>query len=127
MQKRNLCADNYLVVSCVLHNLQTCLWNGTKIVFGESGLDENGNGKQNCLQMLHGAYNIQNWREFDELRDIYLYVREKQGLEKKLKPLEEPILTRWWLVGDCAASFIDSFSFFFNMEKNLPKYTKINS
>jgi len=28
----------------------------------------------NCLQMLHGAYNIQNWQEDDELKQLWSQV-----------------------------------------------------
>ena len=55
--------------------------------------------------MLHGAYNLQNWHEKDELRKIYRFVQTRLGLAKKFVPLPEPIVTRWWLVGACAVVF----------------------
>ena len=44
--------------------------------------------------------------EHDELKDIYLYTQSQEGLELKFQKLEEPIVTRWWLVGACAVSFL---------------------
>ena len=96
----------YLITSCALHNLQTALRNGVQLVLGEGGLDSELKGKHNAMQLLHGAYNLQNWHEHDELKDIYLYTRKCEGLDEKFIKLEEPILTRWWLVGACATSFL---------------------
>ena len=68
-------------------------------------MDENGEYKMNVMQMLHGAYNIQNYTENDELKDIWKFVQQVNDEEIKFKKLEEPVLTRWWLVGQCATSF----------------------
>ena len=54
------------------------------MVLGEGGLDDDKNGKLNAIQLLHGVYDIQNQYKHDELK--------------------------WWLVGACATSFLDSFS-----------------
>ena len=106
----SLTSPAYLVASCSLHNLQTALRNGVQLVLGEGGLEEDRKGKKNAMQLLHGAYNIQNWCENEELKEIYLYTREQEGLELTFKKLEEPIVTRWWLVGACACSFLASIS-----------------
>ena len=66
----------YLVTSCALHNLQTALRNGVQLVLGEGGLDHELKGKHNAMQLLHGAYNLQNWYKHDKLKDIYLYTRK---------------------------------------------------
>ena len=108
--KLGLTSPIYLMTSCALHNLQTALRNGIQLVLGEGGLEDDGKGKRNAMQLLHGAYNIQNWCENDELKEIYLYTREQEGLEMKFKKLEEPIVTRWWLVGACATSFLACLS-----------------
>ena len=68
--------------------------NGLQLVSGEGELDSDLKGKQNAMQLLHGAYNLQNWYEHDELKDIYLYTRQCEGLDQKFIKLEEPILTR---------------------------------
>ena len=105
-----LTSPNYLITSCCLHNLQTALRNGIQLVMGEGGLLEDGTGKLNAMQLLHGAYNIQNWCEHDELKEIYLFTQTQLGIEMKFKKLEEPIATRWWLVGACACSFLESLA-----------------
>ena len=102
----NLTSPAYLITSCSLHNLQTALRNGIQLVLGEGGLLEDGTGKLNAMQLLHGSYNIHNWMEHDKLKDIYLYTQSQEGLDLKFQKLEEPIVTRWWLVGACAVSFL---------------------
>ena len=60
----------------------------------------------NAMQMIHGTYNIQNYHEIEELKDLSAYVAEADGM--KFKVLELPVLTRWWLVGVCTVSFKES-------------------
>ena len=67
--------DVYLISSCTLHNIQTALRNAVVNVLGEGGTDDNGEYRMNVMQLLHGAYNIQNWHEGDELREIWKYVQ----------------------------------------------------
>ena len=61
----------------------------------------------NVMQMLHGAYNLQNWQEDGELKQLWTYLSVDEACQK-IKKLEEPIMTRWWLVGACACSFKES-------------------
>ena len=82
LQQLKITSISYLITSCSLHNLQTGLRNGVQLVLGEGGLDANGKGKLNAMQLLHGVYNIQNWHEHDELKDIYLYTRKEEGLSE---------------------------------------------
>ena len=58
--------------------------------------------------MLHGCYNLQNWHEIDEMKEIWKYISEQECAYLKFKKLEEPVLSRWWLVGACASSFKES-------------------
>ena len=51
-----------------------------QLVLGEGGLDVNDKGKLNAMQLLRGVYNIQNWHEHDDLKDIYLYTRKQEGI-----------------------------------------------
>jgi hypothetical protein len=108
----NVKHSQYLISTCVLHNLQTCLRNAVENVTGLGGQNEKGEYKMNVMQMLHGAYNIQNWQEVEELKEVWSFVQDADGLLMRLtfKRLEEPILTRWWLVGACVCSFKESFS-----------------
>ena len=62
----------------------------------------------NVIQMLHGAYNIQHWQESDELKELWTYLRD--ATNEEFHRLEEPIMTRWWLLGACACSFKKSIS-----------------
>ena len=73
-------------------------------VLGEGGM-EDGEFKMNMMQMLHDAYNIQNWHKNEELKQIWKYITDEESTNLKFRKLEEPVLTRWWLVGVCAASF----------------------
>ena len=101
-------APIYHVTGCSFHNLQTTLHNGVQLVLGEGGLDNEGKCRLNYMQLLHDVYNFQNWHEHEELKDIYLFTWKEEGLNEKCKNLEEPILTRWRLVGCCSCSFLGS-------------------
>ena len=103
-----MCQPNYIICSCSLHNLQTCLCNAIVNVLGEGGEDDDGGFVMNCMQMLHGAYNLQNWAEDDELNRLYKFLDDDVH-EVKFKKLEQPIVTHWWLVGACACSLKESF------------------
>jgi len=63
-------------------------------VMGEGGFNDDSKPIINCLQMLHGAYNIQNWQEDDELNRLWSQLQDDVANEK-FKKLEEPIMTRW--------------------------------
>ena len=104
LEKLGVISNFYLVFTCVLHNLQTCLRNAVVTVTGEGGKNEKGEYNMNVMQMLHGAYNLQNWQEDEELKQLWMYLDDDIA-DFKFKKLEEPILTRWWLDGACACSF----------------------
>ena len=63
----------------------------------------------NVMQMLHGAWNIQNWQEDEELDGLWKIIQEGNATEIKFKKMEQPVLTRRWTVGACACSFAKSF------------------
>ena len=79
------------VTSYSLHNLQTGLRNGVQLVLDEGGLDNEGKGKLNDIQILHRVYSLKNWHECEELKYIYLFTQKKKGLKEKFKKLEETI------------------------------------
>ena len=83
-------------------------------VFDEGGVDENGQPVMNCMQILYGTYNLQNWQEVDELKQLWVYLAANDGGDNVvtifLKKLEELIMTCCWLVGACACSFVESLS-----------------
>ena len=94
---------NYLVSTCLLHNLQTYLINAVTHILDKGGVNDKGDPVTNVTQMLHGAYNIQNWQENEELKELWTYLSDTSN--EKFRRLEEPIMTRWWLVGAYACSF----------------------
>ena len=57
-----LSGDGYLLATCCLHNLQTALRVAVENVLGEGGMDSTCI-KMNLMQMIHGAYDIQNYHE----------------------------------------------------------------
>ena len=99
-----LSGDGYLLATCCLHNLQTALRVAVENVLGEGGMDSTCI-KMNLMQMIHGAYNIQNYHESEELSDLWTFL---DANATKLKLLEEPVLSRWWTVSACAVQFRES-------------------
>jgi len=69
-EAKGLTSDRYLITSCTLHNLQNFLRNAVMHVMGEGGSDDDIKPIMNCLQILHGAYNIRNWQEDNELKQL---------------------------------------------------------
>ena len=51
----------------------------------------------------------------------------RQGLEEKFKRLPEPVLTRWWLVGECAVVFKASKEIWSRVLQSILTYAKSNS
>ena len=64
--RRNVVHVHYIVGTYTLHNLHTGLRNTIEAVLQK----EKGQYHMILMQMIHGAYNIQNWQETDELKDI---------------------------------------------------------
>eukprot|EP00957_Ditylum_brightwellii_P129258 9860134-Ditylum_brightwellii.AAC.1 len=58
--------------------------------------------------MLHGAYNLQNWQETEDLHELWKYIATVNNKDVQFQRLGEPILTRWLLVGSCTTSFKSS-------------------
>ena len=86
---RNMVRVDYLICSCSLHNLQTCLQNVVATVLGGGGMNENHEPVMNVMQMLHSAYNIPNWQETNELKELWTYVRD--ATDEEFDRLEDPI------------------------------------
>lgn len=61
VRSRNISHKHYLITTCSLHNLQSGLRNTIAIVLGIGGIDEKGDFVVNAMQMIHGAFNIQDW------------------------------------------------------------------
>ena len=88
----------YLIATYPLHNLQTMLSNALFTVMGKGGQDEKVNYVMNIIQILHGVYKIQNYHEQENIKELWTYLSDNT-INTKFKRLEEPVLTRWWLVG----------------------------
>ena len=58
LDERHISAQNYLVTTCALHNLQTCLRNAVVNVLGEGGMNDKGEPLMNVMQMLNEAYDL---------------------------------------------------------------------
>ena len=58
LTERNMTGNDYLVSTCLIHNLQTCLRKAVTNIFGEGGMNENDEPVIHVMQMLHGSYNI---------------------------------------------------------------------
>ena len=86
---KQMVADDYIVGTCTLHNLQTALRNNVTHMLGEGGTNEKGEFRMNAMQILHGAYNKHTNHEVEELRGLWAYLAEADGL--KFKVLEEPV------------------------------------
>ena len=116
MDKANLCiAENlYLVGFCCLHTLQLTLNGGLTDAIGEGGIE-----KRNAMQCIHAAYDLQNtlgfamWKKYFEVAMKVVGGGDDDDYE--VVKMSEPIVTRWWTVGNAAE----------NLLKNLPAIQQI--
>lgn len=95
LEKNELTAEDNQMTTCSLHNLQTCLRTAVVNVLGEGGNDDKGEPVMNVMQMLHGAWNIQNWQEDEELDGLWKIIQKGNATEIKFREMEQPVLTRW--------------------------------
>ena len=54
---------------------------------GVGWTDEKGDFSMNAMQMINGAFNIQNWWEREELRKLWKYMQEDEIYIAKFKEL----------------------------------------
>ena len=88
MQSRNIVHIHYLIAICSLYNLQTGLRNAIEAVIGVGGTDNKGEYVKNAMQIIYGAYKIQNWQETEELKELWKYVQEDDVNNQKFKKIE---------------------------------------
>ena len=69
LEKLGVCSEDFLILSCSLHNLQTCLRAAVLENLGEGG-KATGEWKRNAMQLIFGVYNIQGkqYHEPEELK-----------------------------------------------------------
>ena len=84
LQKLGICSEDFLIMSCSLHNLQTCLRTGVVTHLGEGGKDSKDTWKRNMMQLLHGIWNFQTdkYHEPEELKRKWQKVCEMKGINK---------------------------------------------
>lgn len=127
IEANNMKGNNYLIGSCTLHNIQTALRNDVINVLGEGGTDDRGEYRMNVMQLLHCACNLKHWHEIDELKEIWSFVQTLDKDTLTFKKLEEPVLTRWWLVGTYASIFKESIHVWFKICKGIRNSARENS
>ena len=106
--------DNYRVGSFCLHDIQKTLHQGIKTVFGEGGnlklkKGEKDTKKKNAMQLLHGLWNLSNYLDEDFFKEAWKLACDNLGMNVKYVKLSQPVLTRWWLVGQCACEVADNW------------------
>ena len=85
MKEPNLTfAEDFLVASCSLHNVQTTLRNAIKDVLGEGGRKGSTNKYlENAMQLLHGTYNLGNYIPHEFLRSCWEKAKTEIGINNK--------------------------------------------
>ena len=68
-----------------MHNLKTCLRNRVINVLDEGETNDKGEPLVNVMQMLHGAYNLQNCQEDEELKQLWAYLSEAADEKFKIR------------------------------------------
>ena len=100
LQKLGICSEDFLVLLCSLHNLQTCLRAAVIENLGEGGKAV-GDWKRNAMQLLFGVYNLQTptYHEAEELKKKWEAIARQMGVMKPFRRIPKPVLTRWGVCG----------------------------
>jgi len=77
--------EHYLITTCFLYKIQTCLRNGVQHVLGKGGMDDNGGYLMNAVQILNGVSHIQNCQETEELKNLWTFVEQEEFVKTKFK------------------------------------------
>ena len=74
LKSRNITATHCIIDTCSLHNVHACLWNAVLNMLGEERRDKINEPVANVMQMMHSVYNLQNWQENEELKQLWSYL-----------------------------------------------------
>ena len=133
LEEKGLTAIGYRVVSCSLHNIQTCLRQCIQKVYGEGEqverVSECGKKTQdykiNAMQLLNGLYNLFKYLDLEEMKEIWKVSCEDLGKDNvKFKKLTNPVVTRWWLIGVTASEVDEDWDIWKQMMKGLVRMPK---
>ena len=107
-------SDMAEVISCSLHNVQTCLRNGILAVFGDSGTtcDEHGHHttfKKNALQLIYGIANVHDYLDRYLFEAMWNVCCDKLNVVKRFSKMNKPCLSRWWTVGAAVVNLTESW------------------
>jgi hypothetical protein len=104
LKKRDLCSPTDLVASCTLHAIQITLANPVKKAMGEGSL-----GARTMMQMLHSAYDLQEWMEYSEfqlvMEEAKQWVEDKRNnslLARSDPKIKDFLLNTWNRVNEFA-------------------------
>lgn len=111
--------------SCGLHDIQSIVRLPLTTYIGKGGL-----GKNDAPQYLHTLYSVQKYLRTEGkwtaiAKSVYKEVRASQNLPpadlpKELgKALQQPIVTRWWTVGNAAHTVAKNLDFFILLAKKV--------
>ena len=92
--------ENTRIVTCSLHNLQTCLRNAVEDVFGEGGtVDRSGelDYKINAMQLMNGVYNMFAYLDLEVLKCAWDDACVRLGLDEQESnlPRVDPMVACW--------------------------------
>ena len=129
--KEGVADNDTRVTSCSLHNVQTCLRNCVEEVFGAGGMSETKVGrsikrtfKMNAMQLMNGVFNLFTYLDLEVLKGIWEHTNNILGTNEPFHKLTNPVLTRWWLVGQTACDldkYWDHWKVIMGGLVNLPK------
>lgn len=107
--EQGLLMDDAFAESCGLHDLMSCFRLPVETYIGTGGID-----KRNGIQIIHQVWDLfkhfrrwegSTWTNLCERlwTDVYGDTRPQSELKWLIKNIQEPLLTRWWTIGQVAA------------------------
>ena len=129
LMKEGVVSHEYRVNTCALHNLQTCFRNAIEKIFGEGGMNGTNQRefKKNAMQLLNGMFNIGSYLNADVLEQMWNHACTIVHKTIKFKPLTNPVLTRWWLVGVTAMEVDENWDVWYAVMHGIRRMQKSNT
>jgi len=105
--------DNFIKILsfwCEEKNEQIFMAELAEKVFGTGGI-----GKRNIIQAVHSAYSLHKCYEFGVFKKLYREARKEVNEEDDddVRKMQEPVTTRWWLMGVALSDFKKNWNAFY--------------
>lgn len=73
------------------------------------------------MQLLHGTYNLRNYLPRPFIHSSWEKSQDTIGVERKYTDFQQPVLARWWTIGDTAFQIDSEWEIWYHTQDALSK------